>query len=132
MIPITQDDVQAALSRDLTDDEAEALPDKALIASDVVEGYLGIVYNTAATPPDVVPGVVTRVTAGLVGRVFTAAGKVPIFQDTLSQAMGPFNTNTHFIADASSGDPWLTKVDKLRLRSVYAGVRSVSFRSERC
>jgi hypothetical protein len=132
MIPITQSDVEAALSRELTDDELDALPTKAVIASDLVEGYLGVVYDVNAVPPSVVPGVVTRVTAGVVGRVFTAAGKVQPFQDQSSQAMGPFNVSTHFIADSTSGDPWLTKADKLRLRSVYAGVRSVSFRSERC
>lgn len=131
MIPLVQADIEAALSRDLSDTETDAWPSKAVIASDLVEGYLGIVYDVNASPPDVIPGVVTRVTAGVVGRVFASAS-VPAFQDTASQGMGPFNVNAHFIADATTGDPWLTKADKLRLRFIYAGARSVSFKSERC
>lgn len=129
LIPITQADVEKALERELVDDEPDLLPGRSEKASDLVEGYIGVTYTV---PPDVVPGVVTRVTASVVARMFRASdSKVPTFQDTASQAMGPFNVNTRFNADATSGDPWLTKKDKLALKPMYSGFRSMSQKSER-
>lgn len=132
MIPITQADVEKALERPLLDDdpdEVSLLAGRVEKASDLVEGYIGITYTV---PPEVVPGVVTRVTAAVVARMYRIGDKkVPDFQDSVSQGMGPFNVNTRFNADATSGDPWLTKKDKAALRPVYSGFRSMSQRSER-
>lgn len=129
MIPLTDDDVQAALERELTSDETEKLDSRVQKASDLVEGYLGIVYGES----DTVPGVVTRVSAAAVARLYQRdqSKGVPLFQDTRTSGMGPFNSTIRYSPDVTSGDPWLTKADKTRLKSVFSGFRAAGVASDR-
>jgi hypothetical protein len=128
MIPVTQDDVEEALERDLTSDEAESVASKAKKAARLVEGYLGVEYVDG----DTIPGVVTEVTAGVAARAYAAAtNQVPEFVNTATEGMGPFSVTRTFNPDATSGSLWLTKADKIKLRLIYSGVRSVGMRSDR-
>lgn len=132
MITVTQAEVESALEQapnTLTADEVVKLSGRVAKASDLVEGYLGEVYG----PGDTVPGVVVRVTASAVARLYVRdrGKKVPLFAESQSQAMGPFNANLKFNQDAVTGDPWLTKADKTRLRNIYSGQRNVAMASDR-
>lgn len=130
VIPVTRADVKDAQDGvDLTDDEAEKLPSRAQKASDIVEGYLGVVYPPGA----VIPGEVTRVAAAAVARLYQRdrTKGVPMFQDTRTAGMGPFSATIKYDQDVTSGDPWLTKADKLRLRNVFSGARSQEMASDR-
>lgn len=128
MIPVTQPDVEAALERDLTNDEVDTVGFKAKKASRLVEGYIGIEYADT----DTVPGVVIEVTAGVVARAYAAASSdVPEFVNSATEGMGPFTVTRTFNSDATSGALWLTKADKIKLRIVYSGVRSIGMRSDR-
>jgi hypothetical protein len=128
MIPVTQSDVEDALERELTDDEAETVTFKAKKAARLVEGYLSVEYVDG----DVIPGVVTEVTAGVVARAYAAASnQVPEFVNTTSEGMGPFTVSRTFNPAATSGSLWLTSADKIKLHMVYSGVREVGMRSDR-
>lgn len=128
MIPVTQQDVEDALERELDGDEPDSLASKARKAARLVEGYVGVEYVDG----DLIPGVVTEVTAGVVARAYAAsANQVPEFVNTATEGMGPFSYARTFNADATSGSLWLTKADKIKLRLVYSGVRSVGMRSDR-
>ncbi|MBX9920004.1 MAG: hypothetical protein K2Y33_09300 [Mycolicibacterium frederiksbergense] len=132
MIPLTANDVKKPLERDLTTEELGKLVGRAEKASDLIEGFIGHVYDPA-DPDDVVPPMVTRVAARMVARSFEAnTAEVPKFADSTTQNMGPFGATTRFNADAASGGPWLAKSDKTELRSVYSGMRSTGSRSDRC
>lgn len=129
-IPVLQADVELAIERTLTGPEVEKLPARVQKASDLVEGYLGQVYADDAT----IPGVVTRVAAGAVGRLYqrdTTAGVPPLFANSQQSALGPFNANITFNQDVTSGDPWLTKADKMRLVNVFSGFRAIGVQSDR-
>lgn len=129
MIPVTEVDVQDALERDLTEAEAGTVEAKARKASRLVEGYLGVEY----VDDDIVPGVVVEVTAGVVARAYTAAASdVPEFVNSATEGMGQFSVTRTFNSDATSGALWLTKADKIKLRTIYSGVRSVGMKSDRC
>lgn len=131
MIPLTADDVENALDGSvLASDELPQLPSRAQKASDLVEGYIGLVYADGVT----IPGVVTRVTAGCAARLYQrdrSKQNPGLFTDTMSGAMGPFNANIKFSQDVTSGDPWLTKADKTRLKNVFSGYRAMSMQSDR-
>lgn len=129
MIPVAQVDVEDALERVLAEDEAATVVFKAKKASRLVEGYLGVEYLEG----DTVPGVVTEVTAGVVARAYTAAASdVPEFVNSATEGMGQFSVTRTFNSDATSGALWLTKADKMKLRTVYSGMRSVGMNSDRC
>lgn len=128
MIPVTRSDVEGSLERALTTDEAATVAFKVKKASRLVEGYLGLEYADT----DTVPGVVTEVTAGVVARAYAAAvNQVPEFVNTATEGMGPFSVTRTYNQDATSGALWLTKADKIKLRTIYSGARSVGMRSDR-
>lgn len=131
MIPVTKDDVRDAQDGvELTHDEAAKLPSRAQKASDLVEGYLGQVFLS----PSVIPAVVTRVTAGAVARLYQRdrqKNAPAMFTDQKTSGMGPFNATIKYSPDVTSGDPWLTKADKTRLKNVYSGHRDGGLRSDR-
>jgi hypothetical protein len=126
VIPVTQDDVQARLRRDLTDDEAEQFDGLAEEANALVEGYLAIVYDD----DDTVPRPVIVVTSRAIARMFKDDG-LPSQADSLTRGMGPFSATTHLVADSTSGGPWLTKSDKMALEPYRkGGVSSISLTRE--
>lgn len=128
MIPVTRSDVEDALERLLTNDEAATVAFKVKKAARLVEGYLGFEYADT----DIVPGVVTEVTAGVVARAYAAAvNQVPEFVNTATEGMGPFSVTRTFNTDATSGAVWLTKADKIKLRTISSGVWSVGMQSDR-
>lgn len=130
MIPVDQDEVVKALDGStLTEAEENKLEGRWEKSSDLVEGYIGEVYG----PGDTVPGVVVRVVASAVARLYLRdrTKSAPLFAESKSQAMGPFNANLKFNTDATSGEPWLAKSDKLRLRNIYSGQRSQAMASDR-
>lgn len=122
MIPVTQQDVQARLRRDLTDGEAELLPGVLDEATTLIEGYLAVIYDEDDTVPPAVIVVTSRVTA----RMIDDTGALPAQADSLTRGMGPFSATTHLVADSTSGGPWLTKSDKMALEPYrVGGVQSV-------
>lgn len=139
MITVTRDDVERELERTLSSDEFALLGRRIEAASDLVEGYIGFAYvpydpfaADDVDRPDDVPDVVVRVVSAAVARVYDADSKnVPEFVEATTQGMGPFNVTQKFNQDATSGTPWLTKSDKMKLRLVFSGMRSSLMRSDR-
>ena len=122
MILVAQSDVEARLRRALTTGEITRLPGVADEASALVEGYLGVTYSLNPRPPEAVVIATSRVTA----RVFTTdPNALPAGGDSRSQGMGSFSATVHYVADSTSGGPWLTKSDKMMLAPYRVGVRSV-------
>src|SRR5438309_12120788 len=111
MIPVTQPQVEVEVERELTDTESEVLAARVQRASDLVEGYIGVVYGT----DNPAPAVVVRVAARVAARTFTVAQRIPDFVDSQSVGMGPFSRTQKFNTDATSGAVWLTKADKAAL-----------------
>lgn len=105
----TQADVEDRLGRPATEAEAARLPALLSDASAAVAGYCNQDFDPAPYPEAVV-----GVTAKMAARTLTAGDT---FVD--QQAAGPFSV--HYNANASSGDVYLTKADKLALRPHRAG-----------
>lgn len=105
----TQADVEARLGRLATEAEAERLPALLSDASAAVIGYCGQEFEPAPYPEAVV-----GVTAKMAARTLTAGSA---FVD--QQSAGTFSV--HYNANASSGDVYLTKADKLALRAHRLG-----------
>lgn len=78
-------------------------------------GYLG-----CAEEPAPVPAAVSSTVAGIVGRVLNQAGMAGIEQVGIDDGSVRFNAN------ASSGDVWLSSMDKLALRRYRCGGGLVS------
>lgn len=133
MIPVTRQQVETspALERELDSSELGNLPGRAQRAAELVEGYLGVEYD----PTDLehpIPAVVTSVVADVTARLYAAQdSNVPQFVDSKTQSMGPLGATVRFNADATSRQPWLTKADKTRLRTVFSGFRAVTNTSSR-
>lgn len=135
MIPVQQSDVEQAIERALTESEVGdpttgKLDARIQKASDLVEGYLGLEYASS----DTVPPIVVRVTAGAVARLYqrdASVGSTPSFIDTKSSAMGPFNANLKYSDGVTSGDPWLTKADKMKLTNIFSGYQTSDMASDR-
>lgn len=122
MIPVAQSDVEARLRRTLTTGEVGDLPGVVTEASALVEGYLGVIYADDAE----VPAAVVVTTSRVAARIFsTAPNALPAGGDSRSQSMGPLSATVHYVADSTSGGPWLTKSDKMMLTPYRVGVRSV-------
>jgi hypothetical protein len=119
MLLATQDDVRAALRRDLTDDEVEWLDGLLAEASDLVIGYLD-----PWQIPNPVPPPIARVVAGMVATVLTRPQT--ILPDTQSLSADAYSVS--FAAGANSRSPILTDVFKLRLRpyKLLSGIGFVS------
>jgi hypothetical protein len=129
VIPVAQADVEARLQRDLTAGEIEWLPGVVDEASALVETYLGVYYQTG----DTIPGPITITTSRVAARVLTSTGATPfpVGMDQRSVGMGPFNASLHYVADSTSGGPWLTAVDKTVLNPFRVGaVQSVPLTRE--
>lgn len=107
----SSEDVVALLGLDLTPEQAEQIEGLLEEASDLVLAWCrpyGMVF-------DPIPAAVARVTARVVARVITSGSQV---DGTAAQTtvVGPFQRQVTFNADATSGGPWLTRADKLRLK----------------
>lgn len=125
MILATQADVEKRLGRELSDPELDRLDGLLEEASLLVEGYLGVVYSADDVVP--VPEAVTVVVSRIVARAFTAPNQQLLPEGARSAAAGPYNVS---FADART-NLWLSKVDKLTLRNLGGGFRSVPMQSER-
>lgn len=110
MIPVAQSEVENRLRRPLTSEEEEYLPGIVDEASALVEGYLGVCYDEAAA----VPEAVTVVTSRVVSRILTST-TMPSQAESSSRGMGPFSAQISYVADSTSGGPWLTKSDRMTL-----------------
>lgn len=106
----TQADVEARLGRALSEAEAARLPSLLDDATAVVVGYAGTDFE-----PSPYPAAVAGVVAKMVARVL-AAGDVAFVDQ---QNAGPFGVR--FNANASSGDVYFTKADRLALRPYRVG-----------
>lgn len=116
-----QDDVRAALRRDLT--ASEELGVEALIeeASDLVLGYLHPYQIPVETP-----GPITRVVAAMVAAVLNRP--TAILPDTQSLTADAYGVT--FAAGATSPGPYLTESFKKRLRPYRPGIVAVELGSE--
>lgn len=106
------DDVVAHLGRSLTSGESARVSTILEESSDLVIGYCGTDFEPAPYP-----GPVVRVVAAMAARSLVAASSgADMVQQ---QTAGPFSMT--FNASASSGDVWLTKADKMKLRAYRIG-----------
>lgn len=110
MIPVVQSDVEARLRRDLTGSEETYLPGIAEEASALIEGYLGVCYAEGGD----VPNAVTITTSRMVARIMSMSSP-PSQADSVTRGMGPFSATQSYVADSTSGGPWLTKSDRMAL-----------------
>lgn len=117
-----QDDVRAALRRDLT--VSEELGVEALIeeASDLVRGYLHPYQIPVSTP-----GPITRVVAAMVAAVLNRP--TSILPDTQSLSADSYGVT--FAAGATSPGPYLTESFKKRLRPYRPGIVTLTVGGER-
>lgn len=117
-----EDDVRAALRRELTDNESEWVDHVILEAGDVVAGYLDP-YQI----PDVVPGEITRVVAAMVADVFNRPANIlPETQSLTADSYG-----IQFTPGATSPGPRLTEAFKRRLAPFKVSFVSMNLASER-
>ena len=115
----TEDDVAAALGRDL-DSDVETLLEE---ASDLVLGYLH------CPDLDPVPPAVSRVVASMVASALNRAPGMAAMAPGDSLTAGPYSISGG--GDSSSGTVWLTNGLKLRLRPYRcSSMVSVSLQSE--
>lgn len=118
----TQDDVRAALRRDLTTSEEDWLAGLLEEASDLVVGYLDP-YQVPVPTPDPI----TRVVASMVAAVLTRPANIlPETQSLTADSYG-----IQFNAGATSPGPYLTESFKKRLKPYRTGCVSVQLSSER-
>lgn len=115
MVLATQADVTDWLGRDLSPSEAGRVAGLLARAEAIAMGYLG-----CAEEPAPVPAAVSSTVAGIVGRVLNQAGMAGIEQVGIDDGSVRFNAN------ASSGDVWLSSMDKLALRRYRCGGGLVS------
>ena len=120
----TDEDVAAALRRDLTDDESDQVAGLIAEAADLVAGYLH-----PCEIPDPVPGAVTRVVASMVAAVFNRPAWIPPDSQALSTGM----YGATFAPGATSPGPYLTAAFKQRLEPFRcaSGLVTVQLGSER-
>lgn len=121
-----QDDVEAALGRDLTPAEEASVDTLLEEAADLLIGYLG------CTPETPYPDAVVRVNARMVARVYgQAAAGAPVGASQVQQTAGPFSQGVSFPQGVSNGAPWLSATDKIALRPYRCGggFRSVNVES---
>lgn len=118
----TQDDVRAALRRELTEAEAEWIEPLLAEASDLVAGYL---HPTPVPAPT--PAAISRVVAAMAATVLTRPSA--ILPDTQSLTADVYGVT--FQPGATSPGPYLTEAFKKRLKPYKTGVTVVGFSSER-
>ncbi|MEU2106491.1 hypothetical protein [Nocardia sp. NPDC019255] len=117
----TQADVEAALGRPLTMEEAALVANQLDEASDLVLGYLRC---PPATPT---PDAITRVVAAMVVALIRRPATQPANADQLTA--GPYGMR--FTEGSTSGGPWLTAALKMRLAPYRCSMVSVPLVSER-
>lgn len=116
-----QDDVRAALRRDLTEDEQVGLDDLLAEASDLVRGYLHPYQIPTQTPP-----AISRVVAAMAAAVLIRpANLLPETQSLNADAYG-----ITFAAGSTSPGPYLTAALKERLRPYKQDLVSIELSSE--
>ena len=115
MVLATQADVTDWLGRDLSPSEAGRVAGLLARAEAIAMGDFG-----CAEEPAPVPAAVSSTVAGIVGRVLNQAGMAGIEQVGIDDGSVRFNAN------ASSGDVWLSSMDKLALRRYRCGGGLVS------
>lgn len=120
----SSEDIEKALRRELTDNEAESADDLAETASDLVTGYL-----FPCPIPDPTPPAITRVVADMVAAVFNRPSQ--ILPDTTSLGAGSFSVG--LASGSTSQGPYLTAAFKQRLKPFRCGngMVSVQLGSER-
>lgn len=117
----TQDDVRAALRRDLTEDEETWIDGMLDEASDAVAGYLH-----PFDMPDPVPDEIARATASVVADMLRRANILP---DT--QSMTADSYAIQFAPGATSSGPYLSEGIKRRLSPFKNSSQVVTLSSER-
>lgn len=117
-----EDDVRAALRRDLTEAEQDAVDAVLAEASDLVTGYLHP-YQM----PSPIPGPIVRVVAAMAAAVLSRPAN--ILPDTQSLSADSYGVT--FAAEATSPGPRLTTAFKERLRPYRSGLVNVIVGSER-
>lgn len=114
----TAADVVARLGRALTTAEEGKVGGLLEEASALVIGYLVCDPTDTSVEPPEVPTAVAIVVSRMVARVLQQTASVEEFgSEATTDSTGPFSTTVRYGAGTTSGAPWLTKVDKLTLRS---------------
>lgn len=112
------EDVEAALGRDLTTAEGNAVDALLDEATDLLIGYLGCAQDHP------VPDAVKRVCARMVARVFAqaASSNAPVVgASQVQETAGPFSRSASFSSGTATGAPWLAAADKVALRPYRCG-----------
>lgn len=118
----TQDDVRAALRRELTENEQAWIDDLLAECSDLVVGYLH------PTPiPDPVPDPITRVTAAVAAAVLTRPSTIPPEAQSLTADV----YGVTFQPGSTSPGPYLSPAFKQRLDPYRVTVANVTLGSDR-
>lgn len=118
----SEDDVRAALRRDLTTTESTWVDSLLDECSDLVIGYLDP-YEM----PDPVPGPIVRVTAALAAAVFNRPANIlPETQSLTADSYG-----VTFASGTTSPGPYLTDGMKRRLSPYKSGAGVATLSSER-
>lgn len=114
-------DVEKILGRPLTAEEQARVDSQLDEASDLALGYLG------CPPPTPTPEAITRVVASMVAAVIERPKTQPANADSVNA--GPYGWK--FTEGSTSGGPWLTASQKMRLKPYRCTARSVPLVSER-
>lgn len=117
----SEDDVRAALRRDLTEGELTWVDGLLDEASDLVVGYLD-----PFTMPDPVPGAIARVVGSMVAAVLNRPAS--ILPDTQSLTADSYGVT--FANGTTSPGPYLTEGFKKRLSPFKSGAFVVGMTSE--
>lgn len=122
----TQADVEVALGRSLTTEEAARADFLLRRASAMVVSYLGC----DPTDPDTgdVPQDVIDTVSAMVARVYERAAQagIPLGATQVSQGVGPFSQGVTFGNGGNSSNPWWEKADKVTLKPYRCGGGMVS------
>lgn len=120
MIPLcTEEDVEARLRRELTDDEVEYVDAMIAEAQALIEGYLGCppdVYPTLNDVPSGLRIVASRMVARTIEQASQGASGAPIGVQQVSQTAGPFVQQQSYVQGANTGSPWIGASDRTALR----------------
>lgn len=107
MVPMaTALDVQDRLGRPLADGESSRVQALLVEGSAIVEAHIGRSYDSAD-----VPSPVAIVVSRMVARVLQQ-GDDRLGVQSESQGTGPFSRSRTYDVEATTGGPWLTKLDK--------------------
>lgn len=122
----SQPDVEARLGRDLTYSETALLPGLLEESALLVEGYLGVHYGPDDDVPDAARVVVSRVVA----RALVSPQNIPEGASASTLQALDYSATSNFGSEGRT-NLWLSKQDKLMLRSLASGFSSVALQSER-